>query len=191
MPWVVPGVPQRRLSRIFAAACLAMSCAVAAQDNTVSVDELSPGQVYISETFRDWQRLCVKSGEETDSCHINQRINDATGHPTANISIHRYSGEEGISGTAVILTPLETLLTSGLELTIQNEAPVEYPFAWCDKLGCYARIALTDDDVFSMKQGRTGTIRIESIAAPGQPIVLNLSLWGFTKAFSSIRTISE
>jgi invasion protein IalB len=158
-----------------------------AQNNTVSEADLSPGQVYIADTFKDWEVLCIKSGDEIDSCHISQLISDGDGNPTASLSLYRYMEEEGIAAAVTILTPLKTLLTSNLELTIEDQAPVEYPFSWCDQRGCHVRIALTDDDVFSMKKGSKAKIRIESIAAPGEPVVLELSLLGFTKAFAALR----
>ena len=144
------------------------------------------GQYYLADTFKDWQKLCLVNEQGEDPCHIYQLIKDENGHPTAEFVLFKYTDEEGIAAAATILTPLETLLPSGLLYAIDEAEAIEYPFSWCDKRGCHVRIAFTDDDVFSMKKGRKGLFRIESISAPGKPILLNVSFFGFTAAIDSL-----
>jgi invasion protein IalB len=159
---------------------------VLAQTSATTVD--APlGQQYLVESYKDWQRLCIKTDQEQDPCHIYQLINDENDLPLGEITIYKASEPEGISAVATILTPLGTLLTSKLVLTLDDDTTGEYPFSWCDKAGCYVRIALSDDEVYSMKKGRTGTIQIESVSAPGTIVTLSVSLLGFTAAIGDLR----
>jgi invasion protein IalB len=156
------------------------------QDESGNFNEARAGQYYLADTFQDWQKLCLAKAQGEHPCHMYQLIKDENGHPTSEFVLFKLNDEEGVAAAATILTPLETLLPSGLAYSIDDEDSVEYPFSWCDRRGCYARIAFTDDDVFSMKKGRNGLIRIESISAPGKPVLLNVSFSGFTAAFGSL-----
>lgn len=147
----------------------------------------TPGQVYETEVFKDWKILCVFTGREEDPCHMYQLIRDASGHPTAEIAIQRVFDQEGIAGAAMVLTPLETLLTANLRFEYDKNTSSMYPFSWCHKRGCNVRIALTDDDVLSMKTGRSGKIILETISNPGNPLELPVSYQGFTAAFGSLQ----
>ena len=153
------------------------------QDNSAPS---SAGQLYEQATHKDWKILCLNSGQEKDPCHLYQLLRDPDGHPTAEIAIHRVYGQEGISAAATVLTPLETLLTANLEFQFDGQTVSTYPFSWCHRRGCNVRIALTDDDILSMKKFGSGKIRIETIASPGSKIALQVSYLGFTAAFTSL-----
>jgi len=158
-----------------------------AQSPTINKDEIPSGQRYLADTYKDWQRLCMKSDQAEDVCHIYQLIKNQDNLPLGEITVFKATEPEGISAVATILTPLGTLLTSQLILTLDDDTKGEYPYSWCDKGGCYVRIALTDDQVYSMKKGRSGTIQIESISAPGEPIILPISFLGLTAAIGDLR----
>lgn len=158
---------------------------VVAQENSSGASK-AIGQYYVASALKDWQKLCLTTGQPGEPCYMYQLIKDDTDHPTAEFTILRVNEEEGISAAATIMTPLETLLTRKLVLSVDGKEIREYPFSWCDRRGCYVRVALTDDDIFSMKKGRAGYLEIESIAAPGKIIRLQFSLSGFTDAFGSL-----
>ncbi len=156
------------------------------QSDSGTSNNTESGQFYLADSYKDWQKLCIATEEGEHPCHIYQLISDENGHPTAEFALFKLNDEEGVAAVATILTPLETLLPAELSYSIDDEDSVDYPFSWCDKRGCYVRIAFTDDDVFSMKKGRKGQFQIESISAPGKPIVLIVSFSGFTAAFGSL-----
>ena len=167
--------------------CLFHSVAALAQTQSEDQADLPVGQHYLVETYRDWQRICIKSNEAEDPCHMYQLIKNEDGLAIGEITLLKVSEPEGVSAAATILTPLGTLLTSRLVLTLDDGTRGDYPFSWCDKRGCYVRAAFTDDEVLSMKKGRTGTIKIETISAPGEPLILPVSLLGFTAAIGDLR----
>ena len=98
----------------------------------------------------------------------------------------RIDGEEGISAGAAITPPLETLLTEKMVLSLEQGSSAAYPFSWCDRRGCYVRVALSDDEIFSMKQGSSGTIEIRSVSSPQEALVFPVSFLGFSDAFNSL-----
>ena len=153
----------------------------------VDSNTLPVGQPYLSDTFKDWQKMCVKSKRETDPCYIYQLIKDQENLPIGEITIAKSDELEGVSAIATILTPLGTLLTADLLLEFDSETSSTYPYSWCDKAGCYVRAALSDDEVFAMKKGRFGKIYIETITAPGQRFSMPFSFIGFTAAIGSLR----
>ena len=153
---------------------------------SVLFEESAIGDVYLVETFRDWQKLCVRTERQTETCHIYQLVSDENNHPTMEVSIVRILGEEGIPAGATITAPLETLLTEKLVLSLEEGTYAEYPYSWCDRRGCYVRVALSDDDIVSMKQGNSGTIEIRSASRPNQPLSLRFSFLGFSDAFNSL-----
>ena len=175
------------LIRIAAVAAAIGASPVVAQETTGGGNATPTGQYYVAETFRDWERICLNSGGAEDPCHMYQLLEDANGHPTAELAVFSVDEEEGISAAANIMTPLQTLLTSELVFEIDDGTRANYPFSYCDQRGCHVRIALTDDDVFAMKKGSTATITIESVTAPGKAIALQVSLQGFTRAFGSLQ----
>lgn len=172
---------------IVSIALLLISSVVTAQDAPKAETITKPGQVYQSAVHKDWQILCSSSNNEVDPCSMYQLIKDKDGHPTAEINIVRVEATEGISAAATILTPHRTLLTKRMILRLDEDSVSDYPYSWCDERGCHIRIAFTDDDVLTMKNGQFGEIEIENITAPGKPIVLRLSYFGFTAAFGALQ----
>lgn len=158
-----------------------------AQNEAAEEAAIPVGQHYLAKTYRDWQRICVKTDGGEDPCHIYQLIKNKDNLPIGEITLLKVSEPEGVSAAATILTPLGTLLTSKLVLTLDDGTKGDYPFSWCDKRGCYARAAFTDDEVFSMKKGRSGTIKIETVSAPGEALTLPVSFLGFTAAIGDLR----
>ncbi|MGI9318026.1 MAG: invasion associated locus B family protein [bacterium] len=158
-----------------------------AQEQSATEPEVPIGQHYLVETYRDWQRICIKTNEGQDPCHIYQLIKNADGLPIGEITLLKVSEPEGVSAAATILTPLGTLLTSRLVLSLDDGTKADYPYSWCDKRGCNVRVAFTDDEVLSMKKGRAGSITIETISAPGELLKLPISFLGFTAAIGDLR----
>jgi invasion protein IalB len=158
-----------------------------AQEQSNQETEIPLGQHYLVETYKDWQKICIKTSNEGDPCHIYQLIKNTDGLPIGEITMLKVSEPEGVSAAATILTPLGTLLTSRMVLTLDDGTTGDYPYSWCDKRGCYVRVAFTDDEVLSMKKGRTGTIKIETISAPGETLTLPVSFLGFTAAIGDLR----
>lgn len=182
--------------KLLAALALAMLPATAgfAQDTTTDQEfpvgetvEPQVGQPYITETIDDWSIRCVKSEGAEDPCHLYQLVKDDQGFPVTEVAIFKLpDGGQAVSG-ATIITPLGTLLTQMLVLSIDGGAPKRYPFQWCTEVGCFARLGFTADELASLKSGTRVAITINSIQVPGQPITVMMSLNGFTAAYDKVK----
>lgn len=137
----------------------------------------------VRETFGDWQVRCTPLGNE---CFMYQLARDSNKNPVAEISLLKLpKGGEAVAGMTVV-SPLGTLLTSGVGVLVDNNQLGRYPFNWCSQIGCFARIGLNDQSVATLKHGKAGEMALVSISAPDHPLVLNLSLTGFTAAYDSL-----
>lgn len=143
------------------------------------------GQPYIRQEFGDWSLRCIKAEEgQPDPCQLYQLLKDQQGNDVAEVSMFPLTDAgEAVAG-ATIVTPLETLLTEGLALQVDDGEARAYPFSFCTTAGCVARLGFTQAEIDAFKAGNAATVRIVPAGAPDQEVLLQLSLSGFTAAFS-------
>lgn len=153
-----------------------------------TAETATPGQTYVVESFGDWQERCVKSDLGADPCHLYQMLRDETGGPVAELSV--FNLPEGTKGKAVagatVLAPLETMLTAGLQLVVDSNKPLAYPFTVCTPIGCVARLGFTANELAMLKKGSNARITIIPYLAPDQPVTLAASLKGFTAGYDAV-----
>ncbi|CUH53789.1 invasion associated locus B family protein [Shimia marina] len=161
---------------------LAMGEAVAPQAEAQAPQ--TAGEDITSEIIGDWDLQCAASGPEPRPCRLYQLLKDPAGTPIAEVTLFDLAVPEGeaVAGASVIV-PLETLLTSQLTVTVDGENARRYPFAFCNQMGCVARIGLSADDIAKYKGGKAAQLTIVPALAPTQVVNINMSLAGFTKAF--------
>jgi invasion protein IalB len=136
------------------------------------------------ENIGDWQLQCSTVGDETRPCRLYQLLTDDQGNAIAEVIVFRLEeGAQAIAG-ANVLVPLETLLTAQLSISVDGAIGKRYPFAFCNAVGCVARIGFTQADVDAFQQGSKATFTIVPAIAPETTIALSLSLSGFTGAFA-------
>ena len=145
------------------------------------------GDTYVRDIQGDWEIRCVKAPEGTkDRCHIYQLLKQANGNPISEVSIFAVENPgEAVAG-ATIITPLETLLQQGLQITIDDGDPKLYPFSYCSQIGCHARAGFTGPDLFALERGTVATITIAALSAPEKLINISVSLEGFTAAYDAL-----
>ncbi|MDJ0630258.1 MAG: invasion associated locus B family protein [Rhodobacter sp.] len=143
------------------------------------------GDIYVDGEFGDWELRCIRSEEENDPCQLYQLLDDGNGNPVAEINIFPLTGEGPAAG-ATVITPLETLLTEQLSVSVDGGRAKKYPFSWCSQVGCFARLGFSNDDVNAFKRGVNATLTIVPVAAADQKVNLNVSLKGFTAAFTEV-----
>ncbi|WP_407650476.1 invasion associated locus B family protein [Anianabacter salinae] len=149
-------------------------------------DQAELGQVYVAETFTDWEMRCVRTEAENDPCQLYQLLDDGQGNAVAEFNMFVLpEGNEAAAG-ATIVTPLETLLTSQITLVVDESQPRRYPFSWCAQIGCFARVGFTGDEVAQFKAGQVATLSIVPVAAPDQRVNISVSLSGFTAAYDAL-----
>ncbi len=147
-----------------------------------------PGSTYVREVFGDWQMRCVRTGEEREPCQLYQLLQDGEGNSVAEMSMAALPDGQQAAAGATVITPLETLLTAQVTLSVDGGEARRYPFTWCSAIGCFSRIGFTQGEVDQFKRGSAASIVIRPVAAPDQTVALNVSLSGFTAGFDAVKS---
>ncbi|OCX63111.1 invasion associated locus B family protein [Thioclava sp. SK-1] len=156
----------------------------AADTNTPTED--GPGTTYEGETFGDWGLQCMRTEGGTDPCQMYQLLKDQNGNSIADISLFPLpEGGQAVTG-ATVMVPLETLLTQNLVMQVDSSEPRIYPYTFCARNGCYARIGLTAAELAGLKRGNKATLTLVPVQAPDQKVTATVSLTGFTAAYDAV-----
>lgn len=190
---------RRILKPAFLIALAASASILAAQESDTDAldltDELSlgepvgpqVGEPYVREVFDDWSLRCVKSPEgQTDPCNLYQLLFNDDGVAVAEFNLFPLPEGSRPAAGATIVAPLETLLTQQLTIAVDGQNARRYPFTFCNRDGCVARMGFTEAEVDEMKRGANATVRLVPAVAPTSEVVLNVSLTGFTAALESV-----
>ncbi|MEO9825451.1 MAG: invasion associated locus B family protein [Paracoccaceae bacterium] len=144
------------------------------------------GQTYVAETFQDWEVRCVRADGGKDPCQLYQLLKDADGNSVAEFSMFNLpEGGQAVAG-ATIITPLETLLTAELRLSVDGGSAKRYPYSFCSGIGCFSRVGFTAEEVNQFKRGSAGKVVIVPAAAPDGTVELTVSLSGFTAGWNAV-----
>lgn len=149
------------------------------------------GETYQAEQNGDWELRCVKSDTPSDPCQMYQLLTDGEGSAIAEVTLFRLpQGGQAVAG-ATIVVPLETALPNQLRIQVDGGLVKTYPYAFCNTVGCYARIGLTQDDIVDFKRGATATLSIVPALAPDQVVAISMSLKGFTASFDKTTVLTQ
>ena len=184
---------------VFLAALLSQATVALAQDTTEdtqapAADDLAlgepvgpqVGEPYVRDTFGDWALRCIKSEEGTpDPCNLYQLLSNENGVSVAEFNVFPLPEGQRAAAGATIVVPLETLLTQQLTIAVDGQNARRYPFTFCNRAGCVARLGFTQAEVDEFKRGAAATVRLVPAAAPTEEVVLDVSLTGFTAGFTA------
>lgn len=137
----------------------------------------------VRDTFGDWEVRCAPEG---DDCFMYQLARDSAQNPVAEVSILKLPEVAEAAAGVTVVTPLGTLLPPGLGLQVDGGQGRSYPYAWCSQVGCFARFGLDEPSLAGLKRGKGAKLSVASVGAPERPIILNISLTGFTAAYDSL-----
>lgn len=151
------------------------------------------GVSYLRETHGDWQIRCITVEQGAEPCQMYQLLRSGDGQPTLEMSIFTVPQQNNnvVVAGATVITPLETLLTEGLQIQIDGKPSKKYPFGWCSAAGCYAQIGLTIEDIENFEKSKSAKFIIYPFVAPDTEIVLTLSLQGFTAGFKALSNLTQ
>lgn len=147
--------------------------------------EIKVGDIYVDSAYDDWELRCIKVAEGDDPCQLYQLLKDANGNPVAEINIFPLRGEGQPAAGATVITPLETLLTQQLSISVDGGSAKKYPFSWCSQVGCFSRMGFAEGDVELFRKGNKAALTIVPVADPSQKVNLMVSLKGFTAGFKA------
>jgi len=168
--------------------------ATSTEDQTFPVAEDTESQIgkdFIKEKFDDWDILCTVVAEgKKPNCRLYQVLEDESGGAVAELSIIALSEKAQAEAGVNFVSPLGTLLTSQVSLRIDSGQVKRYPFGWCEAQGCVARFGLTKAELVNLKKGNKAILTIAAAAAPKSPLVLTVSLKGYTNAWNALKELS-
>jgi invasion protein IalB len=156
-------------------------------DELAESTEPQIGEGYLREKKEAWEVRCIKAEEGvTEECRLFNLLSDSEGNPIAQLDMQALpKGGKAVAGVD-IATPLGSLLTAQVVMKIDAGKAKRYPYTWCDTQGCYARFGMTAAEILAMKKGQKAIVTIASVTAPDKPLTLDLSLAGFTAAWTAI-----
>ncbi len=162
---------------------------------TMGTDATVPqdlGKPYIRETNGDWKLQCLRTETpETDPCQMYQLLSTEDGSPIAEVFLFRLPEGGQAKAGAEVIVPLETSLQQQLTISIDGGPVRRYPYAFCSKIGCVARIGFTEGDVAALKRGIAAEMKIVPFLAQNSPIALSLSLKGFTASYDNTSILQK
>lgn len=169
--------------------------APAAEGDASRDDGLSTGEtiVQVGQTYRvsehgDWELRCIKAPEgQKDPCQLYQLLEDQQGNSVAEINLFSLPEGDNLAAGATIVTPLQTLLTKNVLMSVDGGQAKVYPFTFCTEIGCFARVGFTSGDVASFKAGNAAKIVVVPAQAPDQTVDLTMSLKGFTAGLAAVQ----
>jgi invasion protein IalB len=180
-------------------AIVAIACAptLALAQTTGAADALPTGQTpvgatYVAETHGDWEIRCIRAEQgQPEPCQLYQLMRDSQGGAVAEFNVFDIPDEGQLVAGATIVTPLETLLTPGIRLRVDEGNWSEYPFAFCQPIGCFARIGLTEEDLTALRRGSRAMVALVPLPAPDQLVQISASLSGFTAGFAALEARND
>lgn len=148
------------------------------------------GRSYIKEVSGDWEIHCIRTNLDADPCALHQLLRDGSDNSVATLEVVNLPAGQQAAAGATIVTPLETLLTEQITLSVDGSQGRKYPFSFCTPRGCVSRVGFTQASVDAFKRGNAATLTIVPVAAPDQEVVLGVSLAGFTAGFEQLQVLN-
>lgn len=132
----------------------------------------------------NWSARCVNSDEgAVVDCRVTQNIAlTKTGQRLLAVVVRIPTNSRTPAMTLNL--PHGLFLPAGTTLQIDKTPPKEILVETCDAKGCYASLDVDDDLLTGLKKGSTLTVTFQNLAK--QPIVVPVTLVGFTAAFAKI-----
>lgn len=151
------------------------------------------GDTYTAATFEAWEQRCVRTESGIDPCQLYLLVKDAEGNATAEFTMFGLpvTAENPAAAGATFIAPLETLLTTGLLLQIDEGTAKGYPFTFCTTVGCIARLGFTVEELDEMKAGAEMKATIVPFVAPEEKVELVISLKGLTAGLEAVDAAND
>jgi invasion protein IalB len=144
------------------------------------------GQVYVRDVFTDWQLRCERAAQGEDPCQLYQLLRDGEGNSVAEFALFNVPDNDEVAAGATIITPLMTLLTEPLTLSVDGGEVRPLQLQWCTEIGCVVQFGLTEGEVQSFRRGAMGRLTLVPVMAADRTEALDISLSGFTAGFAAL-----
>jgi len=133
------------------------------------------------EPFEDWQVICDEAPDSKSSCSmaISGKTTDADGR-LVGIRLSQLPVKTRSDALFAIETPLDLLLSKGIEMRVDGGPVMRLAFRSCHSDGCLAPFSMISTIARRFRKGDALDIRVFDLNA--RPIEVRLSLQGFSAA---------
>lgn len=132
-----------------------------------------------------WTARCVSDGRtQVPDCSIESRtmLKDS-GKLLAAVTVSVRHGSN--TATMLVQVPLGLALDKAIVLTLDKHPPARLRVQTCDQSGCYGATVLSAQFLGAMRAARRLDVRV--VGTDGRPIVVPMSLAGFSAAYDRIK----
>ncbi|MGO2241423.1 MAG: invasion associated locus B family protein [Halomonas sp.] len=136
-----------------------------------------------TQSFQDWEVSCPSASGQQQGCTMNQIVNNPDSNEPLMRAIVGHSSQIDSPVMAFVM-PLGVNLASGMQLQVDNNEPVGFPYQFCQEQGCRADLPLEPSMLQQLRGGTTATV--SAISPDGQRLDMDMSLMGFTSASREI-----
>jgi len=176
------------------AACAAFVAGTAQAQTTTESEEFSTGkepeiqvgQTYSRDQFDDWEMICQKTETGADPCELAHLVVDQTGNAMVDLRIFPLPPGQKVIAGSTFVAPLGIMLQNGVVLELPGKESKQYPFQFCNQVGCVARIGFTPLELEAMRKGETATVTLHSVSNPNQGVSVPISLKGFATGYAAL-----
>lgn len=149
-----------------------------------SVRPEARAQGMVRNTFGDWQLRCeTPAGAQAEQCAIVQHV-AAEDRPKFSLLVIALKTADGASRLLRVVAPLGVFLPKGLGLKIDQTDVGRAGFVRCLSTGCIAEVAMPDELINQLKNGKEATFIL--FDTPEEGVGIPISLNGFGQAFDAL-----
>lgn len=145
-----------------------------------------PGETIVS-VHKDWQIRCLT---DNTSCYMYQLAVDSRDAPVAEMRVVSLNQENDVVAGFTIMTPLRTFLPAGVQVQIDNGRVQRYQFELCTDLGCITRFGVSEGGLGQFRAGNKVRVTVVSAENVEAPVILDVSLLGFTAAVKELAELN-
>lgn len=147
-----------------------------------SAEGVKAGETIVA-VHKDWQIRCLP---ENRNCYMYQLAIDAREAPVAEMSVVALPEGGDVVAGFTVMTPLRTYLPAGVQVQIDNGRLQRYQFEFCAEQGCIARFGVSETGLNQFRAGNKVRITVISAENREAPVVLDVSLLGFTAGMKEL-----
>ncbi len=141
------------------------------------------GSNVTTESFQDWEVRCQSNAAGPSPCAMAQLITEpGSDQPLMQVMLD-YPPQID-DPVMTFFMPLGVRLAPGLQLSVDNGEPIQFPYQVCQEQGCRADAPIQASMLQQLRSGTTATLSM--IDPRGERMDLDISLTGFTDASTRI-----
>lgn len=141
------------------------------------------GNDVTTESFQDWEVRCKRNAEGPSPCAMSQLITQPDSDQPLMQVILDYPPQID-DPVMSFFVPLGVRLAPGLQISVDNAEPVQFPYQVCQEQGCRADVPIEPSMLQQLRSGNTATLSM--IGPRGDRMDIDISLIGFTAASNRI-----